>query len=85
MLCQESISDFNQIFWSRTDEYSKIITPDNKDFDIQFGQIFCNHFFRKEEDGSHFALMTAVGLIFLAEFNEARNFLQEISSNYTIS
>lgn len=36
---------FGELFWKRCDEYMEILSPDNKDLSIQFGQIFCSHFF----------------------------------------
>lgn len=75
---------FKELFWKRCDEYSKILDPENKDLAIQFGQIFCNNFFGKEEDGSHLAIMMLVGGSFLNQMIETKKFLDEILSKYTI-
>jgi len=72
----EERNKFGELFWKRCDEYSKILNPENKDLTIQFGQIFCNHFFGKEEDGSHLAIMMFIGGSFLNEMIKAKNFLK---------
>ncbi|OGZ65195.1 MAG: hypothetical protein A3C50_02960 [Candidatus Staskawiczbacteria bacterium RIFCSPHIGHO2_02_FULL_43_16] len=75
---------FGNLFWERSNEYSKILSPENKDLDIQFGQIFCSHFFGKEEDGSHLAIMMLVGGLFINTMVEVKKFLNEITSKFTI-
>ncbi|MBU1089323.1 hypothetical protein KKF38_00820 [Patescibacteria group bacterium] len=76
---------FKELFSKRCrDEYSEILNPENKDLGIQFGQIFCNHFFGKKEDGSHFAVMMFVGMSFLNQIVETKKFLDEILSKYEV-
>ncbi len=75
---------FEELFWERCDEYSKILNPENKDLGIQFGQIFCTHFFGKKEDGSHLAIMTFIGVTFLNEMIETKKFLDEVLSKYEV-
>lgn len=80
----EERNKFGELFWKRCDEYSEILNPDNKDLAIQFGQIFCNHFFGKEEDGSHLAIMMFIGGSFLNQMMETKKFLDEVSAQYGI-
>lgn len=75
---------FGEVFWQRCDEYSKVLNPENKDMAIQIGQIFCTHFFSKEEDGSHLAIMMVVGGSFLSTMIEVKKFLDEILSKYEV-
>jgi len=75
---------FGELFWKRCDEYSKILNPENKDLAIQFGQIFCNHFFGKEDDGSHLAIMMFIGGSFLNQMIETKKFLDEVLSKYKV-
>ena len=81
---KERIEQFGEIFWQRCDEYSKVLNPENKDLAIQIGQIFCTHFFNKEEDGNHLGIMMVIGGSFLSTTIEAKKFLDEISSKYEI-
>ena len=81
---QKKKNKFGELFWKRCNEYSEILNPENKDLDIQFGQIFCHHFFNKEEDGSHLAIMMLVGASFLTTMVEVKKFLDEVLSNYEI-
>lgn len=76
---------FGELFWQRCDEYSKILNSDNKDLPVQFGQIFCNHFFGKEEDGSHVAITMFIGGSFLNQIIETKKFLDEILSKYELA
>ena len=76
----EERDKFGELFRKRCDEYSKILNSENEDLAIQFGQIFCNHFFGKEEDGSHLAIMMFVGGAFLSQMIEIKKFLDEILS-----
>ncbi|MFA5745086.1 MAG: hypothetical protein WC887_02635 [Candidatus Paceibacterota bacterium] len=80
----EERDQFRELFSKRCDEYSEILNPENKDLAIQFGQIFCTHFFDKEEDGSHLVVMLLVGMLFVGQMIEDRKFLNEISSHYEI-
>lgn len=75
---------FKELFWKRCDEYSEILNPENQDLALQFGQIFCNNFFGKEENGSHLAIMMLIGSSFLNQMTETKKFLDEISSKYEI-
>jgi len=81
----EEKNQFGELFWKRCDEYSKILNPDNKDIAIQFGQIFCNHFFGKEEDGSNLDIMMFVGSSFLNLMVETKKFLDEILSKTEVT
>lgn len=81
----EERNKFGELFWKRCDEYSKILNPVNKDLAIQFGQIFCNHFFGKEEDGSHLRIMMFIGGSFLNQMIETKKFLDEVLSKYELS
>lgn len=76
---------FGELFWQRCNEYSKILNPDNKDLAIQFGQIFCNHFFGKEENGGHLAIMMFIGESFLNQMMETKKFLDEVLSEYELT
>ena len=82
---KEKKVQFGEIFWQRCDEYSKVLNPENKDLAIQIGQIFCTHFFGKEEDGSHLRIMMIVGGSFLSTMIEAKKFLDEILLKYEMS
>jgi len=75
---------FGELLENRGSEYNGVITPENKDMDIQLGQIFCNHYYGKEEDGSHSAIMMYVGGSFLNQMIETEKFLNEILSKYEI-
>lgn len=75
---------FGELFWERCDEYSKILNLENKDLAIQFGQVFCNHFFGKKEDGSHLAIMMFVGGSFLNQMIETKKFFDEVLSKYDV-
>jgi len=75
---------FGGLFWQRCNEYSKILNQDNKDLAIQFGQIFCNHFFSKEEDGSHLVIMMFISGSFLNQTIETKKFLNEILLKYKV-
>ncbi|KKP93281.1 MAG: hypothetical protein UR98_C0007G0013 [Parcubacteria group bacterium GW2011_GWA1_36_12] len=77
---EEAKKQFGELFWKRSDEYSKILNPDNKDLIIQFGQIFCGHFFGKEEDGSNLDIMMFVGSSFLNLMIKTKKFLDELLS-----
>jgi len=81
----EERSKFGELFWQRCDEYSKVLNPGNKDLTIQFGQIFCNHFFGKEEDGSHLAMMMFIGGSFLNQMIETKKFLDEVLLKYELT
>lgn len=81
---EDEKNKFSEIFWKRCDEYSKILNLENKDLDIQFGQIFCSHFFGKEEDGSHLAIMMLVGGMFIGVMIETKKFLDETLSRYEV-
>jgi len=80
----EERKQFGELLWKRAGEYSQVLTADNKDLDIQFGQIFCTHYFGKDEDESHLAMMTFVGQSFLNTMVETKKFLDEVSSKYDI-
>ncbi|TSD06229.1 MAG: hypothetical protein Greene07147_88 [Parcubacteria group bacterium Greene0714_7] len=80
----EERSQFSELFSKRCDEYSEILNPENKDLAIQFGQIFCTHFFDKEEDGSHLVVMLLVGMMFAEQMIAGKKFLDEVSSHYEI-
>lgn len=80
----EKRNQFGEMFWRRCDEYSTVLHPENKDLAIQIGQIFYTHFFGKEEDGSHLAMMMVVGGSFLSTMTETKKFLDEILSKYEI-
>ncbi|MFA5387434.1 MAG: hypothetical protein WC322_03485 [Candidatus Paceibacterota bacterium] len=80
----EQKNKFGELFWQRCNEYSQILKPDNEDLIIQFGQIFCNNFYKKEEDGSHLKMMMLVGGLFVNELAETKKFLEEVSSKYEI-
>lgn len=75
---------FGELFWKRCDEYSQVLNPENKDLAVQIGQIFCNHFFGKKEDGGHLAIMILVGSSFLSTMTETKKFLDEILSKYNV-
>lgn len=76
--------EFGKMFWGRCDEYAKVLNPENKDLTIQIGQIFCTHFFGREKDGNHLAIMMLVGGSLLNQMIETKKFLDEILSNYQI-
>lgn len=80
----EEKNKFEELFWKRCDEYAKILNPENKDLAIQFGQIFCNHFFGKEEDGSHLVIMMLIGGLFLNQMIKTKKFLDEVLSKYEV-
>lgn len=81
---EEEKNQFSELFWERCNEYSKILNPENKDLGIQFGQIFCTHFFGKEEDGNHLAIMTFVGGSFFNEMINIKKFLDEVLSKFEV-
>ncbi|MDP3934729.1 MAG: hypothetical protein Q8Q46_00680 [Candidatus Giovannonibacteria bacterium] len=80
----EERNQFSELFWERCNEYSKILNPENKNVAIQFGQRFCNHFFGKEEDGSHAAIIMVVGGLFLSTMVGTKKCLDEILSKYKV-
>lgn len=61
-----------------------MMNSENKDLAIQIGQIFCTHFFGKEEDGSHLAIIMVVGGSFLSTMIETKKFLEEVLSKYEV-
>ena len=81
---EEIKNSFGELFWKRCDEYSEILNPENKDMAIQFGQIFCNHFFGKGEDGSNLDIMMFVGSSFLSLTIKTKKFLDELLSKAEI-
>jgi len=80
----EERSKFNELLGDRGSEYNEILTADNKDVVIQVGQIFCNHYYRKLENGSHLAMMTLIGSMFFNIGVNTKKFFDEISSKYEI-
>ena len=75
---------FGDLLGDRGSEYNEVLTIENKDVAIQIGQIFCNHYYGKPEDGSHLAMMTLVGSMFLNVMRNTKTTLDEISSQYEI-
>lgn len=80
----EEGKQFGELFWERCDEYSKILNSENKDLDVRFSQIFCTHFFGKEEDGSHLAIMTFIGGSFFNEMINIKKFLDEVLFKFEV-
>lgn len=79
----EEKKQFEGLFWQRCNEYSKILNFENKNLGIQFGQIFCTHFFGKK-NGSHLAITAFIGASFLSEMIETKKFLDEVLSKFEI-
>jgi len=78
----EERAKFGELLGDRGSEYNEILTAENKDVVIQVGQIFCNHYYGKLEDGSHLAMMTLVGSMFFDIGVNTKKFLDEILSKY---
>lgn len=75
---------FSELLGNRGSEYNEVLTAKNKDAVIQVGQIFCNHYYGKLEDGSHLAMMTLVGSMFFNIMVNTKKTLDEILSKYEI-
>jgi hypothetical protein len=75
---------FLELFLKRSQEYSQVLKADNEDFAIQFGQIFCDHFFEKKEGIKHAVIMYFIGASFCRFGIESKKFLDEIISKYTL-
>ena len=74
----EEMEQFEELFNIRSREYHEVLQPENTELVIQFGQIFCTHFFSKEEDGSHVAIMLFVGTNFAEQMICIRKFFSDI-------
>ncbi len=75
---------FGELFWKRCEEYSQVLKPDNEDFIIQVGQIFCDHFFGEKESLKHAATMMFIGSCFANIMIDIKKFLDELTSQYKI-
>jgi len=74
---------FKNLFQERVNEYSEVFYAENKSLDVQIGQIFCRHFWGKD-DIKQAPMMMAVGYFFLTTMLETSNFLKEILTSYEI-
>lgn len=81
---EEKKNQFRELFWKRCDEYSRILNAENKDLCVQFGQIFCDHFFAGGENESRLAIMTFVGGAFLNLMVETKKFLDGVLSKFEV-
>ncbi len=81
----EEKNQFGKLFWERCNEYSEILYSDEKNIVPQFGQIFCNHFFNKQDDISNADIMFFIGEWFLKIGIDVKKLLDQISSQTEIT
>lgn len=75
---EEGKNNFSELLWNRSSEYNKVLTAENKSAVIQVGQIFCNHYYGKLENGSHLGMMTLIGSMFFNIGVNTKKFLDEV-------
>jgi len=80
----DEIKQFRELLQEKSDDYSKILNNKDKDLATKIGQVFCSHFFGKEEDGSHLEIMMLTGGISITIMIETKKFLDEVLSKYKI-